>query len=379
MNTYCRMCSADLGGQLGQVLNTPKGTQFFSSEHELNQKMAQIELVSCDFCGLLQTSSDPIIYEKNSSASSFVSEDLRAHRINQALKLFAYQTNAQPKVLEVGCGDGSFLQSISGLSGSVLGIEPAIATANLAREKGLAVISQLINEDSRVEKSDYDCFFLFHVLEHVPKILPFLRGIRNNLKKGGVGCIEIPSTEAAFEAGRYGDFMPDHMSYFTLSTLKTSLEVAGFEILDIERNWQGEHLVAYVRKAPKSVNVNLIGQYIKNTDRAIKGLEAKLSAQKKIGFWGASHHLMPILANYEDLSAVNIYDGSKEKVGKYAPGTNIVVRHYSEISKTEIQYIVVSAPRFSDEICNELNRIFADAKEVNFSDCSLFGFRIFEI
>ena len=379
MKKCCRLCSADLSGQLRQVLNTPKGTQFFSSEYEENQKMAQIELVSCDFCGLLQTSSNPIIYEKNSSASSFVSEDLRGHRIKQALKLFAYQSNVQPKVLEVGCGDGSFLQSISGLSGSVLGIEPSVATANFAREKGVSIISQLIGEDSHIEKSNFDCFFLFHVLEHVPKILPFLRGIRNNLKEGGVGCVEIPSTEAAFEAGRYGDFMPDHMSYFNLSTLKTSLEITGFEVLDIERNWQGEHLVAYVRKVSKSVNVNLIGQFIKNTESSISNLESRLGTKKKIGFWGASHHLMPILANYEDLNKINIYDGSKEKVSKYAPGTNIVVRHYSEITKTEIQFIVVSAPRFSDEICNELHRIFPEAKEVNFSDCNLFGVRIFEI
>lgn len=379
MNTCCRLCGAGLSGEKSQKICTPSGTQFFSKDKAAERKVVEIELVSCDACGLIQTRNDPIIYKDNSSASSFVSDQLRDHRKNQAIKLFSFQECSSPSVLEVGCGDGSFLKSITQISGPILGVEPAEKTADIARKQGINVVSLLVVEDTKIDKQDFDCFFLFHVLEHVPNILPFLRGIRNNLREGAVGCVEIPCTEAAFEAERYGDYMPDHMSYFTAQTLRKALEISGFEVLEMERNWQGEHLVAYVKKTSQSINVKVIGEFIEKTRSTMNSLERRLVHGKKIAFWGASHHLMPILTNHGDLTNFTIFDSSAEKIDRYVPGASIRIASPAEINSTEIQFVIVSAPRFSSEIEALLISKFPGTCRVAFKDHELFNFPVFEI
>lgn len=379
MNKCCRLCGAGLSEEKSQKICTPSGTQFFSKDEIAERKVVEIELVSCDACGLIQTRNDPIIYKDNSSASSFVSDQLRDHRKNQAVKLFSFQKNRSPRVLEVGCGDGSFLKSIVSISGSTLGVEPAEKTAAIARSQGINVVSILVAEDTKIEKQDFDCFFLFHVLEHVPSILPFLRGIRNNLCQGAVGCVEIPCTEAAFEAGRYGDFMPDHMSYFTASTLRKALEISGFEVLELERNWQGEHLVAYVKKISQRIDVKVIGEFIEKTKSAMCALERQLTKGKKIAFWGASHHLMPILTNHGDLSNFQIFDSSPEKIDRFVPGASMRIRNPEEIDPAEMQMIVVSAPRFSDEICKVVKSRFPNARQLDMQGHDFFDFSVFQI
>lgn len=379
MNKCCRLCGAGLSEEKSQKISTPSGTQFFSKDETAERKIVEIELVSCDACGLIQTRNDPIIYKDNSSASSFVSDQLRDHRKNQAVKLFNFQENQSPRVLEVGCGDGSFLKSITPISGSILGVEPAEKTADIARKQGINVVSLLVVEDTKIEKQDFDCFFLFHVLEHVPNILPFLRGIRNNLREGAVGCVEIPCTEAAFEAGRYGDYMPDHMSYFTAPTLRKALEISGFEVLEMERNWQGEHLVAYVKKVSHRTDVKVIGEFIEKTRDAMRSLESQLTQGKKIALWGASHHLMPILTNHGDLSNFQIFDSSAEKIDRYVPGASMRIRNPAEINPTEIQFIVVSAPRFSEEIGKLLKSKFPNTRQMDMQGHEFFNFPVFQI
>lgn len=379
MNKCCRLCGSPLAGEYVQKICTPSGTQFFSNDETEEKKVVEIEIVSCDVCGLIQTRNDPIIYKDNSSASSFVSDQLREHRKIQAEKLFGFQKNTLPHVLEVGCGDGSFLKSITPISGPILGVEPSEKTAAIARSQGINVVSILVAEDTKIEKQDFDCFFLFHVLEHVPSILPFLRGIRNNLREGAVGCVEIPCTEAAFEAGRYGDFMPDHMSYFTLSTLRKALEISGFEVLELERNWQGEHLVAYVKKVSHRIDVKVIGEFIEKTKNAMCALESQLTKGKKIALWGASHHLMPILTNHGDLSNFQIFDSSPEKIGRFVPGASMGIRNPEEIDPAEIQFIVVSAPRFSEEISKLLKSKFPNVHQMDMHGHEFFNFPVFQI
>lgn len=374
----CRLCMANVSSSEQQTLKTPQGTQFFKYMGDDSLATIDIKIISCDSCGLIQTIDEPIIYSENSSASSFVSEKLRSHRVDQALKLFSFQENTIRNILEIGCGDGSFLKSISKISNSMLGIEPSLKTAELAKKNGIDVKSLLVDEETVLTNQDSTFFFLFHVLEHVPNILSFLRGIRNNVVNGALGCIEVPSTEAAFEFRRYGDFMPDHMSYFTSDTLKKALEISGFKILDIERNWNGEHLVAYVQKVSLKTDLNILGDYVTDVSNALISIEEQLTEGKKIAFWGISHHLMPLLTNFRDLLNIELFDSSSQKISRFAPGTQKLIRDSEEITNEEIQFVIISAPRFSDEISENLKSKFPNASEL-LNGQSILNFRIFQL
>src|SRR6266540_3879987 len=144
----CRICDSDLNSSTAVSLKVPRGTQLFLDTYQIeSDSMISIDLVSCDYCGHLQTLQSPIIYEKQLSSASYVSDQLLQHRVEQAQKTFTYAAKTPCKILEVGCGDGHFLERLAGMTSSVVGVEPSRKSARLARERGLMIEEILLDEE----------------------------------------------------------------------------------------------------------------------------------------------------------------------------------------------------------------------------------------
>ena len=81
----------------------------------------------------------------------------------------------------------------------------------------------------------YDCIFMLHVLEHVPKqeVIPLLRNIRNALTPSGCLIVEVPNMANPFIGlyTRYADFT--HESGFTDPSLEFVLRSADFSRIDV--------------------------------------------------------------------------------------------------------------------------------------------------
>ncbi len=53
---------------------------------------------------------------------------------------------------------------------------------------------------------------------------------------------------------RYNDFVADHLTYFTAATLRLTLELAGFEVLEVSRDWWLDDVVEFVQiRAPLDI------------------------------------------------------------------------------------------------------------------------------
>ena len=67
-----------------------------------------------------------------------------------------------------------------------------------------------------------DLIIMRQVLEHVPDPMVFLKAYHALLSrtKGGNGLlyVEVPSTNATIEKGRFSDFYYDHVGFFTLNS-----------------------------------------------------------------------------------------------------------------------------------------------------------------
>jgi hypothetical protein len=93
-----------------------------------------------------------------------------------------------------------------------------------------------------------------HVLEHVVDPIGFLAGIRESLEATGtpVLYIEVPSGEQLLRDGAIWDYIYEHYSYFSASSLAIVLEAAGFEIVALREDFGGQFLCAEVRPAHRS-------------------------------------------------------------------------------------------------------------------------------
>ena len=101
--------------------------------------------------------------------------------------------NASDKVLEIGCGDGVFLQMLQqkGIS-DITAIELNESVVDQLKEKGYTIFNQTIEAFAPGHVETYDVVCCFQVLEHIYDIKTFLDSALLTLKKGGRMIIAVP-------------------------------------------------------------------------------------------------------------------------------------------------------------------------------------------
>jgi len=135
-------------------------------------------------------------------------------------------------ILDVGCGDGSFL--------SALGVQPAVgldrsaAAAAAVRARGLrAVVGDLAATPMR--DRSHSLVTMFHYLEHVPQAAVSLEAARRLLAPDGRLVVQVPNTASwqALLLGRrwHGYEPPRHLVNYTPRALTTTLAKSGFETI----------------------------------------------------------------------------------------------------------------------------------------------------
>jgi 2-polyprenyl-3-methyl-5-hydroxy-6-metoxy-1,4-benzoquinol methylase len=146
-------------------------------------------------------------------------------------------------LLDVGTGDGRFLQTCKALGYEVVGTEVSQAGASYARRNGFDVKMGQIT-DIELSRGSFDVATIWHVLEHVPKPSAVLRKVHSLLRPNGILIVAVPNEENFFVRRRLripnktNPFDPlqfggeIHLTYFRPPTLYATLESAGFEVIE---------------------------------------------------------------------------------------------------------------------------------------------------
>lgn len=118
------------------------------------------------------------VFRRHLAAPSFILQEL----------------NRLPKgrLVDVGCGDGLFLDAARQLGWKTLGIEQDPEAARVVRAAGHEVILGT-DEALGAFADEIDCVICSHVLEHVHDPGSLLRTIFRALKQGGVVLISLPN------------------------------------------------------------------------------------------------------------------------------------------------------------------------------------------
>jgi 2-polyprenyl-3-methyl-5-hydroxy-6-metoxy-1,4-benzoquinol methylase len=127
----------------------------------------------------------------------------------------------QHKVLEVGCGDGFFLKKLRDKEVDAVGLEMNPGAINKALSEKLSVVNETIEEHATGHAGSYDVVVSFQVLEHIPKVKPFLDACLRVLKPGGLLIISVPNNDAAYH--KHADdplnMPPHHMGRWGVNSL----------------------------------------------------------------------------------------------------------------------------------------------------------------
>ena len=191
-----------------------------------------INKLACFECGLIyyypEFFGDATFYSKLSQHDWYYESDKwefdRAVEIVQKIR---------PKsILEIGCGAGEFLQKVfSGVEYS-LGLDFNETALTSARQKGLNVR----NENIQNLKDSFDMIVMFEVLEHLESPFDIMKAIESKLNPGGVLIIAVPNPDGYLKDMGVVllDMPPHHNTGWKKETFDYLAQKLGMQILSYE-------------------------------------------------------------------------------------------------------------------------------------------------
>lgn len=163
----------------------------------------------------------------------------------ETARLLSRNLKPDAKILDMGCGDGSFLKEMQGLGYSNLtGFDQC---PGLERAKNLGFgtfyssnVWAYLDDAEAGSEQDFDAYVMVNVLEHVTDPIAMLNRFHNIMKSGASLCITVPNDFSILQKaflkvkGHLPWFvcLPDHVNYFDFNTLKAVLESNGFSVVD---------------------------------------------------------------------------------------------------------------------------------------------------
>lgn len=142
--------------------------------------------------------------------------------------------NTAAKLLDVGCGNGTFLQVMKALGWQTVGLEPDPKACEFARSVGLEMVQGSL-QDAPFEAESFDAITLNHVIEHLHDPARDLEVCWRLLKPGGTLWITTPNLGSEGHRRYGGDWLhldsPRHLVLFTLNSLEALIRRVGFDLL----------------------------------------------------------------------------------------------------------------------------------------------------
>lgn len=144
---------------------------------------------------------------------------VKNHTLKKKLKLINSFKTEEKTILDVGAGTGDFLKVCKTGGWKITGIEPSDKAREYAESKNIVLYENL----NQVENNQFDVITLWHVLEHIPNLVEYIKQLKKLLKPNGVLIIAVPNHKS-FDAKHYKEFwaaydVPRHLWHFSKTAI----------------------------------------------------------------------------------------------------------------------------------------------------------------
>ena len=281
-------------------------------------------------------------------------------------------------IIEIGSNDGAFIKNFK--RSTIVGVEPCQNLAQLTIKDNYKTYSQYWNislAKKITKKRKADLIYSANTLSHIKNYNEIFKAIKNSLSKKGVLILEDPSLLECLKNVAYDQFYCEHIYVFSTIALNKILNKFNLEIFDVENTKTHGGSNRYFIKDKLNNNFKIKNNVKKEIAKEIKFGLHKFSTYKKFAIkvknskkklldifdklkkkksriigYGATAKSCTVL-NYCGLDAKDIeyfVDTTSYKIGKYLPGSKILIKKYKKLKTGNIDAIFLGAWNFKDEI-----------------------------
>jgi 2-polyprenyl-3-methyl-5-hydroxy-6-metoxy-1,4-benzoquinol methylase len=213
------------------------------------------EWMSADAIKTFEARLGPAFDRTFHKAASHVVHILRIEMLTRNIRA----KNEAVRLLDFGCGFGSFLEACRNFGFDACGVDRSVARR---QEASLRVIPSLAELEGAPK---FHAITLFEVLEHLDDPARTLRQLSSYLVEGGVLILETPDCSGVTDIKTHSDYLKihplEHINAFTYDTLKSMAERCGHQAIPRRT----VHVTSSIKRAIKTELKYLIGKGEKTT------------------------------------------------------------------------------------------------------------------
>ena len=411
LSPYAATCPVCGGGEKETLLAVERapvscGQLFATAAEALNAGQCRLEIVFCSGCGHIWNSAHregpESMYDQEYYSSFTASSQARDYQTRLVQDLDRIVGLRGKTVLEIGCGDGFFLETVGTLGATAIGFEPSSTFEAASARTGIQVYNQLFDffgTQQGTQKSDknVDVVVMRHVLEHLPSPSEVLTGLRAAAFKAEPEflLLEVPNAYHLLKDNLYFDFYNDHIQYFIRPSLERVLKSSGWRPLEfiepdgepggefirvVSANSHSSHPVSQQVPATEFLAsefneeqevIWLAAQAFRQSYRAWKEqLSKTVSTQTTLGarmaIWGAGSRGVALLAGSELPSNgfAYIVDTDPNKQGKFLPMAPLPIYSQERLRQDPVDCVMVTSYTYFDEIVEQLHWFRSEGRKV---------------
>lgn len=177
--------------------------------------------------------------------------------IGYKTKLVKKYTGKPTTLLDIGCGTGYFIRTLSEKGWDVTGIEKSEQVRQYTKQKfGLEVHNSEYLFD--IPDKSQDVITMWHVLEHIEKLNQTILAIHRILSDNGTAFIALPNKES-FDANHYKEYwaaydVPRHLWHFSPSDFERLVSMYNFKIVEIKGMFFDPFYISMLSEKNKSTS-----------------------------------------------------------------------------------------------------------------------------
>lgn len=206
---------------------------------DLYYQVKRYKLIHCKYCFSISANINykkynSKLYHKNINKKKFINDNVKktfeyrykkfgTERIEYIEKYTSLKKKKKIKILDYGCGMGSFLYSIKNKRKRYLakGLDFDLNSINYCKSLGLNVDSKNLEDE---KNNYYDLITLFDVIEHIQEPKKIISILLKKLKVGGYLIFFTPnlnSLSTILMKDKHNMFAPfDHLCFYSLNSFK---------------------------------------------------------------------------------------------------------------------------------------------------------------